>query len=294
MADDLDAFFNKKKSKTGKKKKAAVQDVNALAKKLEHAVKRQEKADQEEEQQQRAREAETEKGDKEDSEWHDYVDSEQAVTDVNLKITAIDLEQEHEKEAREQEEEEAQKKAMKGWSNLEKKEKGSDEDSGTEEPPVHENNPPEEPKGPSKYVPPSMRFGRRPMGGLQTDKAPDIANDEAFPTLGAADEIQQKQEAEKKQLEQLKMREMEAKMASQQTAPPPQQTAQARLEAELEEKVKAGKYVPRSAWAQVGKEPPPTSAAPPARPSASPTPPPPAQDSPARNPKAYVPPHLRK
>ena len=206
---DLDAFLKSKAEKKKKKKKTGgVLDLGRMAETLEKAVQ-EEKADEEDEAE-KAAAAEAfvsmrKPGD--DSDWHEYVESN--ATDLGgLKVKDMDMEEmaEEEEEQRVQEEaaEAAKAEPRRTWNTGGAPE--DDEADGAEEntepappPPTTTTAAVEK----SSYVPPAQRRAALGMGPNAGNPAfaPDLSNDELFPTLDVADQKAKEQEAELKKME---------------------------------------------------------------------------------------------
>ncbi|CAJ0578826.1 unnamed protein product, partial [Mesorhabditis spiculigera] len=189
---DVSALFAKKRS--GKTKKSNVVSMDAVGEVLERKARRQEV---------QAAEAEADKGrnaahdeysflkNQEESEWIEtYEDGEHGRLE-GLKIKDMGAESSEEDE---EEEQPVQKpvpveQQHKGWGATTKKPEDDDEEAATQS---------EVPRGPPAragrgYVPPSMRGGGRAQAANI-----DISNEEMFPTIGAAVEIEKHNKEEKK------------------------------------------------------------------------------------------------
>lgn len=208
---DLDAFFAKKAEKKKKKGKGggAVMDMGALASNLERAaeVAEEEAREREKEEAEKAAKAETFQGMRkaEDSDWHDYVEATEPMPSLHLKDMDLEAEAAVEEEEKREEEDQLQpaNQTRKTWATGGGGGGGEEENSEAEEEELPIPAAPEpEPAKPQKssYVPPAQR--RAAMGmGPTTTVAPDLGNEELFPSLADADTKAKEQEAELKKME---------------------------------------------------------------------------------------------
>lgn len=183
---DVSALFNKKKDKKAKKNVVKMDEVGLI---LERKARRQEeRLEQEAHEDKRAAEEEAylKKTAQEESDWIDYGDQNVGRLE-GLKIkdmaTAEEEEEdnahsEHEKEAAEQETQKS------GWGKVDKTE---------EEEPMPTRSEMAYNRGPTvnRNVPPSNKFGRQAANI-------DITNEEMFPTISAAEEIEKNHKDDKK------------------------------------------------------------------------------------------------
>ncbi|VDN04447.1 unnamed protein product [Thelazia callipaeda] len=181
MADDLSQFFAKKSAKARDKRKKVKLSVEEVGLVLERKAKRQEERDREDEQEERHALDDAVSFDKrtEDSEWLEYKDTNKEIPLEELGIRDMNLTEQTEEAL--EDEKAATNEAPRTWSVAEKKE-------------------PEEMvlQIPKKQTPAVWKPRCLMRNAVRTDVAPNIDDQEIFPTFKDAEKIEKMKNDEKK------------------------------------------------------------------------------------------------